>query len=112
MDADVSVSSWEPVAGAPSARSDYLDYEEDYQEEAQGPSYAYGALRLRELVREWEEGRGEAGPTRGGAQAQADQGPSYAYGALGSRFQLDSVVVDTVDTYAANFPAPKKTQYD
>ena len=74
--------------------------------------WSTGALQVFLVSLYWLLVRYDTGAQPHLAQAQADQGPSYAYGALGSRFQLDSVVVDTVDTYAANFPAPKKTQYD
>ena len=42
-DSDNFLSSLEPLPGivAPVARSDLLEYEEDYEEEPQGPSYAY-----------------------------------------------------------------------
>ena len=110
-DSDNFLSSLEPLPGivAPVARSDLLDleYEEDYEEEPQGPSYAYGALRLMELVREWREEQEEVSLTRGAEQGE-QAGPSYPYGALGSRFQTDAVVVDLY----TNFPAPKKTNYN
>ena len=105
-DPDNFQSSLEPLPGivAPGARSDLLEYEDDYAEEDEGPSYAYGALRLMELVREWREQQEEATMTRGGEQRE-EQGPSYPYGALGSRFQTDAVVVDIY----SNYPEPKKT---
>ena len=108
-DADNFLSSLEPLPGilAPVARSDLTEYEDDYLEEPQGPSYAYGALRLRELVTEWREQQEEVSPSRGGEQG-GQQGPSYAYGALGSRFQTDAVVVDIY----SNFPEPKQTSYN
>ena len=108
-DSDNFLSSLEPLPGivAPVARSDLTEYEDDYLEEPQGPSYAYGALRLRELVREWREEQEEVSLTRGGEQGE-QAGPSYPYGALGSRFQTDAVVVDLY----TNFPAPKKTDYN
>ena len=48
-DADNFLSSLEPLPGilAPVARSDLTEYEDDYLEEPQGPSYAYGALGSR-----------------------------------------------------------------
>ena len=109
-EADNYQSSWEPLPGIVSpggARSDLFEYEDDYLDEPEGPSYAYGALRLSELVREWREEQEELTVTRGGAQIE-ELGPSYPYGALGSRFQTDAVVVDIY----SNFPEPKNMNYN
>ena len=90
-DYDESVNSWNPRPGI-LGRS---DIPEEYL--PQNPSYPYGALRIKDLLKEWQDEIDEEYETRDEGDYEEASNPSYAYGALGNKFQIDSVVVEAAD---------------
>ena len=91
---DESVNSWDPRPGT-QGRS---DIPEEYL--PQNPSYPYGALRIKDLLKEWQDELDEDYRTKEESDYEEEEeasNPSYAYGALGTRFQIDSVVVEAGD---------------
>ena len=58
-------------------------------------SYPYGALRVKDLIKEWNDEEQELFETDTEGEEE-EVGESYAYGALGTKFQIDSVVIEAL----------------
>ena len=83
-----NVNSWVPRPGIV-GRSDLPD------EEDEAESYPYGALRVKDLIKEWRDEEQELFETDTDDEEE-EVGESYAYGALGTKFQIDSVVIEAL----------------
>jgi len=73
--------------------------------ESEGPSYAYGALALNNLIRRWMEAA-EKDPDE--IITDDEIGPSYAFGALSPKFKVDAIIVEAKEQ---EFPEPQPSIY-